>query len=500
MQNFHSKNTLLFLIKESGIYFFGQIFQQVVGLVFSLIVANYLGAKIYGQFVLAFSAVSLVSLFLKFGFDNGLVYFIPKLIKTKNRIIAYNQIWLAIFISLSTAVLFGTIILIFSSFIASNFLNNTTANFYLKILSYYIVFSTVVDLMFGVYRGFQNLKAYVFSANVIRPIVKLLVLIFSIYFGFKQLALPLALYISTFVSLFMLLIFAKNLDIYKNIKISFNKNILDLVKYSLPLYLSGFITFLLAKMDIFMIGYFLTSQDVGVYSIIIIIGGLSNLFLTSINTVFAPIISALYHSKNILEISKLFKVLTRWILFFTLIFFVIVLVFSEQILAVFGKEFQVGATALIIIVFGNIVNAATGSSGVINTMTGKPQYSLYTNFIIIILKFGLNYFLILDWGIIGAAIASAFSVGLANLIRLYLVFRDHNIHPYDISYLKMFILILPISLCLYYVIINIEVYWKFQFIVFSTMYVLAVILAYFLLGITEEDKVIIDTLKRKIKI
>jgi len=73
------------------------------------------------------------------------------------------------------------------------------------------------------------------------------------------------------------------------------------------------------------------------------------------------------------------------------------------------------------------------------TMTGRPQYSLSINLTAAILNIALNFTLIPIYGITGAALASLITVAAANCVRVMLVYRTLKMHPYDWSYVKIFL-------------------------------------------------------------
>jgi O-antigen/teichoic acid export membrane protein len=96
----------------------------------------------------------------------------------------------------------------------------------------------------------------------------------------------------------------------------------------------------------------------------------------------------------------------------------------------FGNEFIEGATVLIILCVGQVVNSISGSVGVILQMTGHQK--VYQNIVLIalILNLILNLLLVPLYGTIGAAIATVISISSWNVIGAIYLKKKHNIITY----------------------------------------------------------------------
>ena len=76
---------------------------------------------------------------------------------------------------------------------------------------------------------------------------------------------------------------------------------------------------------------------------------------------------------------------------------------------------------------GQIINAFSGSVGVIMQMTGRER--LFQNILIValIINIGMNFLLIPTYGIIGAAIASSASIVFWNLTSVAFIYKEHKV-------------------------------------------------------------------------
>ena len=104
-------------------------------------------------------------------------------------------------------------------------------------------------------------------------------------------------------------------------------------------------------------------------------------------------------------------------------FIILFIVFGETLLGYMGSEFKDAKLLLWIMSIGQLVNAATGLSGILLNMIHQERYVLITNVINLLIMFilvsGLGYI----YGIIGVAVA--YSIGISiKFILLYIQARQ----------------------------------------------------------------------------
>ena len=104
------------------------------------------------------------------------------------------------------------------------------------------------------------------------------------------------------------------------------------------------------------------------------------------------------------------------------------ILFGKWFLLLFGNGFIKGVTALSILSIGQIVNAATGSVCILLVMTGYERDAVAGIGVSVVINIIMNVLLIPKWGIIGAAISTAFSLILWNILLTIWVYRKPGIN------------------------------------------------------------------------
>lgn len=107
-------------------------------------------------------------------------------------------------------------------------------------------------------------------------------------------------------------------------------------------------------------------------------------------------------------------------------------------MGLFGNEFLVGEVALIILSFGQFINAATGPVGNLLMMTGKQDVNRNIVIATTVITVILNAVLIPIYGIIGAAIVNVIGTILFNVIPYFLVKRYFGFYTFDAKHIFSF--------------------------------------------------------------
>ncbi len=487
------------ITKKSGIVFTGRMIGAFFALAFNMAAARFMGAEIYGMVLYVFNIIILLSVITKLGLSQGLVQFISRLTddgqrKKRNSIVSFSILVVSI-ISLLLAI----VLMIFSEKLAGGLLNNAGLTGIIKLMAPLLIIFSLIELTPGIFRGIKIIRYRVIGKDILLPLFKLIIVIILGYYGYKVTGLVVSYYISFIIACIYMYYKIVKLDLIGRVEKKYYADYRNLLAFSLPLMMSGLLTFFINKTDIFMIGYFIDSTSVGIYNIALRAGTLTSFVLVAFNTIFAPTIASLYHRQEIEKMKKLYQVITRWILGLNLIAFSLILLLNRDIMRVFGTEFVYGSLALVLVAIGQVVNAGVGTAGSVNIMTGFPRSEMYISIITFTLNIVLNYYLIPLYGIEGAAFASLISVAVMNFIRLYFLYARHRFLPYNREYIAVLISAVISFIISYFCKSFLDINYLLRIVVLSLLYISIFVVIYIKMGISEEDRMIFDSIIKKIK-
>ena len=176
-------------------------------------------------------------------------------------------------------------------------------------------------------------------------------------------------------------------------------------------------------MPIFLLGIWVSIEDVGIFGAASRVVMLVSFMLASVNTVLAPKFAELY-AKG--ELKAMANTARRSALLITLAaspLFLVMIFGGEWVMHMFGPSFVEGAILLEILAIGQLLNSITGSVNHILIVTGNEglvrNSMLFWAFVLLTICLAL----IPAWGVIGAAIAMAMVTAGTNLTAAYLVWK-----------------------------------------------------------------------------
>ena len=187
-------------------------------------------------------------------------------------------------------------------------------------------------------------------------------------------------------------------------------------------------------------------EIVGIFAIARRLSVLIGSLLTSVTVLFNPVVADLHHSDRREELDHLYKTSTRWLLTLGLPICLVELLFADELLAVMGAGFREGATALIILAIGQLVNVGTGVSSNLQAMAGHAKVTLLNSLLFLTLSIVLDFTLIPWLGLlVGAAVAATTSTVVVNLLRLWQIYKRLGLIPYDRTFLRPLAAAVPAS-------------------------------------------------------
>lgn len=424
--------------KGAGITFFGSVLGKGINYISRIIIARLLGAEFFGFYVIGFAIFGLAELLSRMGLHEGALRYVSIYMGEEDKKKVKGTITESIAFSFGIGVCIGLILFFGSNFIATNIFHKPDLSGILKLFSVGIPFMASMTVTAFATRGFQKMQYYVYTKNVFQPVANLLLIVLFYSIGFELYGAIGAQVISAGFGLCCAIYFIKQVfPEIKNIKTSLETA--KLLRFSVPLLVSGFSGFLIMWTDTLMLGHFMPTDKVGIYQAAFQTSLLLNVVLMAFNSIFGPIIADMYNRQQTDKLNELFKIITKWTLYLTLPLFLMVLFLAKGVMYLFGPKFIIGWVPLVILASSQLVSASVGSVGQILTMSGHQKLWLYNTSTIAVLNVILNLLFIPLLGIVGAAVATATSVGILNLLSLLEVRLLIGISPFDKRHIKILI-------------------------------------------------------------
>jgi len=401
------------ILRGSAIIFLFKVFGAISLFLVHILISRYYGAETLGVFNLILALMIIGAIFSRVGLDIYVVKIIPSLERKPQQISLFlKEVFKIVLVgSLIVSILF----LIFSEYINKYIFKSFDAENYIFYLALITIPFALFNLLPEVLRGFHDIKIYSFFRNVSQNLFLLIVLSISIYFSLNIdpiYSLYSTIFIITIILSIVVYKFLKKHNIYLNEKGRYKEKIL---KYSYPMFLTSSMMFIMGYVDSFMISYYLNEYQVGIYSACVKLSFIVTFILTSVNGFIAPKISQAYSNKDFNRVKNIYFDSIKLIILFSLPVFSLLYIFPEFFLGLFGEEFKVATTTLLIVNSAYLINALCGPVGYVLNMTSNQHIFMKIILVGLILNILLNILLIPLYGINGASVATLISMAIWNI-------------------------------------------------------------------------------------
>ncbi|MCD6514219.1 MAG: flippase [Candidatus Odinarchaeota archaeon] len=427
--------TLQKIARGTGIIFTGTILSMFLAFLTRAVIARYYSVSQYGVYSLTLTMLSFAITFAGLGVSEVLPRQIPYY-REKYPEKVPSLIFIGIFIPMSGATI-ATLLLIISSDAIAHVFGDPNLSHPITIIALAIPFQTLFTILVAITRGFGRVRERVFFGSIISPFSFLALILLGLFFRLSYTYLFVAYVISVAFTSIIFLIEIKRKGILK-LKPSIETNEMKrLLLFSLPLLILGMLGYLMIYTDTLMIGYFKSSKVVGLYNAATPFARMVLIFLTSAGFIYVPLASTLYAQNKINDMRRIYQILTKWVFFLTLPLFSIFFLFPEGVISfTFGEKYTQAAPALAILSVAFMFYPLLGLSGLSLIVIGKTKLIMYSETCSSIFNVALNVILIPKFGILGASVATAISCFVTNNLRLYWLYRETSIHPFNVNYLK----------------------------------------------------------------
>lgn len=427
----------LILAKQSSLSFVGNIAENALKFSFLVVVTHLLSPASYGIFALGLS----ISMFLRgivgLRLNRALDYFLPMYLAEGKTGQAKGTLLTAIKISVLTASI-GAVLLAGVSGTVSRWFGMPALRGPLVVLSFVLVADMINDILFGTFNSIKRMDYRAITKGLIRPATQLFVSVGLIFIGFDVAGLVWGYATATIVTVLVgSVILISQVDWIHTGRINdISRD--QLLQYSLPLAIAGVVYATIGQIDFFVIGFFLSADDVGHYRVAYLFAGNMLIIIGSFKPIFKPMVAE--SMSDTLLLRRRYRLATRWTMLFTIpIGVTILLAPGVYVTLFFSETYGPAQVATMVLVVGYLVNISFGLEGMVLEGLGYTRLTLLNTILTITANSVLDLLLVPRFGIEGAAIGTGLALIVGSLAGLIELIFIRGIHPYSLAFGKIVI-------------------------------------------------------------
>ncbi|MBO6717588.1 MAG: lipopolysaccharide biosynthesis protein [Rhizobiaceae bacterium] len=404
-----------------------RIANAVIAFVSQVLLARWMGAFEYGIFVLVWVTMIIVGNLSCLGFHTSVIRFVPEYRET-GRLAELRGILLTsrLFVLLASSAIAAVgagVLWQFSHVVESYYV----IPFYLGIVCLPMI--ALSDVLQGIGRANAWAVAALTPTYVIRPVLILVFMAGALLLGWNPdattaiMAAILATYATTIYQLL-------NVTTRIDRKVPAGPRAVSLrfwIAVSLPIFLVESFFYLLTQADVLMVGIYMSPHDVAIYFAAVKTLAIAHFVYFAVKAGVAQRYAHLTHDGSAGQLAEFARQTVNWTFWPTLLLALAMLVLGKPLLFLFGPGFDAGYPLLFVLVFGVVARAAVGPAESLLTMTGHQNVCAVAYACTLALNIGLNVLLIPQFGLWGAAIATAAAMCFEAAVLSFIVWRKLGI-------------------------------------------------------------------------
>ena len=490
------------MAKGSSIVLIGYLISLFPAFIARLAIVRYWTESDYGVFSLALAVLFICAIVSTLGLNQGISRNIAYASGKKEYKKISDFISASLWFSTFASILVGLLLFLFSEAISEYIFHDFSLINPLKIFSIAIPLLTLIYVIVSIFRGFYQIRPMVYFQQIALNVFFPIFLGFVIFLDLSFVYVFYAYLASVTITLILLIIYSlRKIDSFSifSMKSIMGPASRELLLFSLPLLITAILTSVISWTDTLMLGGLKSTADVGLYNAALPLSSFIFFPLSAIGVIYMPVFSGLYAKNKFDEIKRNYSILTKWLCSITLPLFAMLFLFPGPIISLlFGSTYVPASDSLRILSLGMIVSNFVGPCGVSLVGMGKSRFVMFASLFAAMMNIGLNATLIPFFGLIGAATASAISLGCVGLIRSWKLYSLSGAKPLSKNLVKPTLVSLVVFAIIYMIFQNIVmIEWWMLPIIFALFYIVYIISILITKSFDQEDINMLQILEEK---
>ena len=416
------------MAEQGGVTFAGELIKKGFGFLVVAVITRLVSPGVYGLFVLSTSVLHLTQVFASAGLHRAIDYFVPQYLDRDEPGRARGVTIQVFGLLLLTSTVTGIGLFFAADTLAAAFDEPGVATG-LRMLAVALPLLAIFNGLMGSYSGIKRLKYRVYVRDITRPTIRLIATVGLLLVGFGLVGIVGGYIIGLAVGILLGIVLLARHDTLKHGTMSFTP-LREILWYGVPLALAGVIYVVMGQVDYFVVGYFMGSEDVGVYRIGYMLAANLLVFFSSLAPIFKPLIAETRQDRD--AVAERYRTATRWVLALSLPAAAILVLGAETYLSlIFTPQYTAASGVVLALVVGYLVSVtAGGPDGALLQGLGYSRLVFFNSALLLIANVVFSVLLVPRYGILGAGLGTMLALTLSGTAALFELYHYQRIHPF----------------------------------------------------------------------
>jgi O-antigen/teichoic acid export membrane protein len=434
-------------IRGSTLLTAGRGLSLAINFAVQVLIVRYLSQEQYGAFAYALSIVAVGESIVTLGLDRAVTRFVPIFDERSEDGRLLGTVLLAVGIVVGLGVLFVIALFGLQAWFGGAVIDDPQVVTVLIVLAALAPIQAYDGLLIGMFAVFGDARSVFVRKHVLTPLLRLAAVAALIAVGggveFLAAAYVVAGLLGVVLYTYMLWrLLVRNGMLARLRRARLQIPAREVLGFALPLLSSDLVFVVLTASDVILLEYFHDTVEVAAFRVVYPAAHLNMVVFTSFALLYTPLAARYFAREDRPAIHSLYWRTATWLAVFS--FPVFALTFSlagPLTTALYGERYSDSAIYLALLSIGYYFNVALGFNGLTLKVLGKIRYVVSLNLVAAVTNVVLNLLLIPPLGALGAALGTATTLVVHNILKQVGLGFDTGVGIFDSSTSRIYLVI-----------------------------------------------------------
>lgn len=434
-------------IRGSSLFLGGRLLSLSINFCAQVLMVRFLSVAHYGALAYGLSVVAFLELFATLGLQDAISRYVPIYYERGEYEKLFGTILLAAGAIVGTGILVVVSVIAFPGVLSHLLTHGQLALRLLPILIFLVPVEAADAMLDGLFASFASTGAIFFRKYILGPALKLLVVVVLIWRNATVVFLAYGYVAASVVGVSMYCwLYLRLLRDYqllghikpRQIKIPAR----EILCFIMPGLSSILATVAISTVSIFLLGAIRGMSDVAYFRAVLPLAQLNGVVMASFTLLYTPSAARLLANTDYPAINKLYWQTAAWMSVLSFPIFVMTFSLARPLTVfLYGNRYEQAAPILALLSLGGYFNVALGFNLQTLKVIKKLRYVTVISALTVLLNVVLNLVLIPRFGALGAAMGTAGSLIIYNILMQIGLLRAAHLNAFQRQYLSIYVTI-----------------------------------------------------------
>lgn len=434
------RNAVAEHIRGSSLLLVGRVMALGFDFAAQVMTVRYLSKADFGAFSYAFAIVTFCTAIANFEMSNTLSRFIPLYRERKEYGTMFGAAALAFALVLGVGLLIDAALVVGLGVFHLKPTDDAVALNLLLVVALLIPVQALDGLFTSLCAALGRTRAIFLRHSVLGPGLRIAMVVLLIFLRADITAFALGYLVMGIVGLLLFIsIFSPMIRAGRLRASRFSFPAREMLGFATPLLTTTVVWLLMESSDALLLGYFRDAEAVAAFRSVVPIVRMNQLVLLTFTALYLPVAARLHARSELAELGELYRQTSLWMTLLTFPIFIMTFSFARSTtVGLYGAQYADAAPIMALLALGYFFHTSLGFNGLTLKVFNRLGYTVLIDVSAAALNLAVNLLLIPRWGALGAAVGTAGTLIIHNLLKQFGLTRYTGFRLLQVEYRRVY--------------------------------------------------------------